>query len=99
MIEKKLEFDFKTTQTILKKISFIDTFKGTWDIIEKKDNKYLMELKKIATIESIGSSTRIEGAILTDKEIEKLLFNLKITKFENRDEQEVIGYYEALQII
>ena len=99
MFEKKLEFDFTTTQTILNKISLIDTFKGKWDIIEKKDNRYLKELRKIATIESIGSSTRIEGAILTDREIEKLLSNLKITQFINRDEQEVIGYYETLQII
>jgi Fic family protein len=99
MLEKKLEFDFKATQTILQKISFIDTFKGKWDIIEKKENKYLKQLRKIATIESIGSSTRIEGAKLTDKEVEQLLANLKITQFETRDKQEVVGYYEALNII
>ena len=60
---------------------------------------YLKELRKIATIESIGASTRIEGARLTDQEVEKLLASVKITKFESRDQQEVIGYYDALQVI
>lgn len=99
MFEDKINFDFKTNQIILKKIGFIDLFKGKWDILEKKDNKYLKELKKIATIQSIGSSTRIEGSTLTDEEVKNLLNNIKITKFENRDEQEVIGYYEVLEII
>lgn len=99
MFEHKINFDFKTNQIILKKISFIDLFKGKWDIVEKKENKYLKELKRIATIQSIGSSTRIEGATLTDAEIKKLLNNIKITKFETRDEQEVIGYYETLELI
>jgi len=99
MYENKLNFDFKTNQHILQKISFIDSFKGKWEIIENKGNTYLKELKKIATIESIGSSTRIEGAILTDSEVKQLLKDIKITKFETRDQQEVIGYYEALSII
>jgi Fic family protein len=99
VFEDKINYDFKTTQITLKKIGFIDLFKGKWDILEKKENKYLKELKKMATIQSIGSSTRIEGATLTDEEVKKLLNNIKITKFESRDEQEAIGYYEALEII
>ncbi|MBI4648228.1 MAG: Fic family protein [Bacteroidia bacterium] len=98
-IIKKLNFDFKTNQLIIKVISQIDLFKGKWDINEKKENRYLKELRKIATIESIGSSTRIEGSKLTDEEIKKLLDNIKITKFVSRDEQEVIGYFDTLEII
>jgi len=99
VFEKKLELDPKTYQKILRKVGFIDSFKGTWNIIEKKENRYLKELKKIATIESTGSSTRIEGSILTDEEIKQLLKNIKITKLETRDEQEVIGYYDVLSLI
>lgn len=99
MYENKLEFSTATYQQILKKIGFIDSFKGQWKTIEKEDNRYLKELKKIATIESIGSSTRIEGSTLSDDEVKTLLKNIKITRFETRDEQEVIGYYEALSII
>ncbi|NTW32308.1 MAG: Fic family protein [Bacteroidetes bacterium] len=98
-ILNKLDFDFKTNQLILKTISQVDLFKGKWNIIEKKESRYLKELRKIATIESIGSSTRIEGAKLSDDEVRKLLDNIKIAKFATRDEQEIVGYYDALEII
>ncbi len=96
---KKLSFDFQTNQKVLNLISQIDLYKGKWNIIERQENIYLKELRKIATIESIGSSTRIEGGTLTDKEIEELLNDVKITKLKTRDEQEVIGYYDTLEII
>jgi Fic family protein len=95
----KLNFDFKTNQQILKLISYIDSFKGKWNIVEQKENVYLKELRKIATIESIGSSTRIEGAQLSNEEIKNLLENIEITKLKTRDEQEVVGYYDVLGII
>ncbi len=98
-INKKLNFTLKTNNLILKKISFIDTFKGKWDIIENKENRYLKELRKIATIESVGSSTRIEGVKLTDKEIEKIIANVKIDKLKTRDEKEVVGYWETLDTV
>ncbi len=96
---QKLNFDFVTNQRILQLISYIDGFKGKWDIAEKYENRYLKELRKIATIESIGSSTRIEGSTLTDQEVKNLLNDVKITKLKTRDEQEVIGYYEVLELI
>jgi len=95
----KLNFDFQTNQKVLNLISKIDLYKGKWNIIERQENIYLKELRKIATIESIGSSTRIEGGTMTDKEIEELLNDVKITKLKTRDEQEVIGYYDTLEII
>lgn len=96
---RKLNFDFVTNQRILQLIGYIDGFRGKWNIAEKQENRYLKELRKIATIESIGSSTRIEGATLTDQEVKDLLKNLNITKLKTRDEQEVIGYYEVLELI
>jgi len=97
--QNKLNFDFKANQQILKLISYIDSFKGKWNIVEQKENVYLKELRKIATIESIGSSTRIEGAQLTNEEIKELLDNVEITKLKTRDQQEVVGYYDVLEII
>ncbi len=99
MFEKKIEFDFKTNQEILKRISTIDGFKSVWLGIEKKESRYLRELRQIATIQSIGSSTRIEGATMNDEEIQLLLDNIKITKLKSRDEQEVVGYYEAIDLV
>ena len=52
-----------------------------------------------ATIESIGSSTRIEGSKLSDSEVDRLLSNIEIKQFETRDEQEVAGYAEAIGLI
>ncbi|NEJ83461.1 Fic family protein, partial [Rhizobium leguminosarum] len=98
-MKKKLDFDSSVYQRITQQLSIVDSFKGSWKAIEGQQSKYLKELRKIATIESIGSSTRIEGATLTDEEVEKLLKSVKITKLQSRDEQEVVGYYEALEII
>ncbi len=59
----------------------------------------LKALRHLATIESIGSSTRIEGSKLTDREVERLLANLEIKKFDTRDVQEVAGYAEVMETI
>ena len=53
----------------------------------------------MATIESIGSSTRIEGSKLSDREVEKLMAGLSSTSFESRDEQEVAGYAKVMEIV
>lgn len=95
----KLNFDFTTNQQILRLIGQIDLYKGKWNVVEKQENIYLKELRRIATIESIGSSTRIEGGTMTNKEVQDLLDNIKITELKTRDEQEVIGYYDTLEII
>jgi Fic family protein len=98
-MEKKLHFDFATTQKIIQKIGIIDSFRGKWEEIKLQKSRYLNELKFISTIQSIGSSTRIEGSTMTDAEVEQLVKDIKISKFTTRDEQEVIGYYEVLEVI
>lgn len=87
------------TPDILKLISEIDEFKGAWRALGTLAPERLSALKRVATIESIGSSTRIEGSQLSDKDVERLLSNLDIQKFESRDEQEVAGYAEAMETI
>ena len=98
-ISKKMEFGSAVYQQMMQQLSIIDSFKGNWKAIELQHSKHLKELRKIATIESIGSSTRIEGATLTNTEVEKLLKSVKITKLKTRDEEEVVGYYDVLEII
>lgn len=98
-MESKLSFDFKTNQEIIKQIGYIDSYKGKWQELEGKESKYLKELKLIATIESIGSSTRIEGSKMTNNEVEEFVNSIKITSFKTRDEQEVFGYYDTLNTI
>lgn len=91
--------EFQILPEHLKLISEIDEFKGKWQMLRNLAPDQLSLLKRIATIESIGSSTRIEGAGLTDSEVERLLSGLNTTSFESRDEEEVAGYAEAMQMI
>ncbi|MDP2600888.1 MAG: Fic family protein [Deltaproteobacteria bacterium] len=87
------------TDEILKLIAEIDEFKGAWKAIGRIAPDRLVNLRRVATIESIGSSTRIEGAMLSDREVERLLANLEIKKFSTRDEQEVAGYAGVMDMI
>jgi Fic family protein len=98
-MESKLSFNFKTNQEILKIIGFIDGFRGRWNQIGGKESRYLNELRQIATIQSIGSSTRIEGAKMSNEEVENFISSIKITSFKSRDEQEVFGYYDTLNLV
>ncbi len=59
----------------------------------------LSALRRVATIESIGSSTRIDGSKLSDREVERLLSNLQIKSFTTRDEQEGAGYAEVMELV
>ncbi|MDP1727004.1 MAG: Fic family protein [Bacteroidota bacterium] len=90
---------FRITPEILGLIAEIDEFKGAWRAIGKLAPEQLTSLKRVATIESIGSSTRIEGSKLSDQQVEVLLSNLLIKKFETRDEQEVAGYAEVMNLV
>jgi Fic family protein len=87
------------TPEILKLIAEIDEFKGRWQVMETLAPEKLTSLKRIATIESVGSSTRIEGAKLSDQDVEKLLAGMKAESFASRDEQEVAGYADAMGMI
>lgn len=87
------------TSEILKLISEIDEFKGAWRALGTLAPERLSALRHVATIESIGSSTRIEGSKLSDREVEALLRNLEIKQFDTRDAQEVAGYADVMETV
>ncbi|MES2355497.1 MAG: Fic family protein [Pseudomonadota bacterium] len=87
------------TPEILSLIAGIDEFKGAWRALGTLAPDRLSALRRVATIESIGSSTRIEGSKLSDREVERLLSNLQIKSFATRDEQEVAGYAEVMELV
>ncbi|NHA14023.1 DUF977 family protein [Thioalkalivibrio sp. XN279] len=87
------------TPEILNLIARIDEFKGAWRALGTLAPDRLSALRHVATIESIGSSTRIEGSKLSDREVEQLLANLEIKAFATRDEQEVAGYAELMDLV
>ena len=89
----------RITPEILSLIAEIDEFKGAWRAIGRIAPERLSSLRRVATIESIGSSTRIEGSRLSDREVETLLANIRIGSFATRDEQEVAGYADVMETI
>jgi Fic family protein len=84
---------------LLTDLSRIERFDGSWATIEKREGASLKQLKSIATVRSVGASTRIEGSKMTNDEVAVLIEKLSNAKLEERDEQEVIGYFEALDTI
>lgn len=86
-------------QDLLQLVSEIDEFKGKWQALKTMSPERLQQLRKVATIESVGSSTRIEGVKLSDAQVEALLSNLTSTSLKTRDEQEVAGYAEAMDLV
>ena len=93
------QLDIRLDQNMVKLVAEIDEFKGRWEALKNLAPERLNKLRKVATIESIGSSTRIEGAKLTDAQVETLLTGLKTKSFQSRDEQEVAGYAEAMDLV
>ena len=91
----KLNIDWK----LINLISEIDRFDANWTAIERKEGQSLKELKSIATVRSVGASNRIEGNKMSDEEIDVLLKKIDISKLTDRDSQEVVGYFEVLDLI
>ncbi len=79
------------------KIAQIDELKGQWIAGVKLAPQVLNRLKRSVLITSTGASTRIEGARLSDEDIERLMRGLDIQKFSDRDKQEAKGYFELLE--
>lgn len=84
---------------MLNLIAEIDEFKGGWRAFRNLAPERLSQLRWVATVESVASSTRIEGSKLSDKEVETLIGNLRRQSFRTRDEQEVAGYAETMEMI
>jgi Fic family protein len=84
---------------IMSELSKIDRFDASWSSIEKREGATLKQLKSIATVKSVGASTRIEGSKMTDDEVSVLIGKINTTSFVERDQQEVVGYFETLDAI
>ncbi len=93
------KFGIDLNWKIIGLISQLERFDSKWTAIERKEGQSLKQLKSIATVRSVGASTRIEGSKMTDEEVDVLLKAIDITKLEDRDSQEVAGYFDALETV
>lgn len=92
-------FEVNIDWELISLISHIDRFDASWTSIEKREGQSLKQLKSIATVRSVGASTRIEGSKMSNEEVEVILREMDIRKIEDRDSQEVVGYFEAFDLI
>jgi Fic family protein len=92
-------FNLNIDWELINLISTIDRFDANWAAIERREGQGLKELKSIATVRSVGASNRIEGNKMSDEEVDVLLQKIDITKLDDRDSQEVVGYFEVLDLI
>ena len=99
MKEQVYNFNLKLDWDLLMILSKIDRFDASWSSIEKREGKSLQQLRTLATIKSVGASTRIEGSKMSDEQVKLFLDEMEITSLEDRDSQEVAGYYGVLDTI
>ncbi len=87
------------TSDLLRLVAEVDEFKGSWQALGTLAPERLAALRRVASVESAGSSTRIEGAKLTDSEVDRLLSHIQAEFFDTRDEQEVAGYAAVSELV
>ena len=96
MIENRLDKRIKFSNKILLRIAKIDELKGRWSGSLALNPRILGQLKRSVIITSAGSSTRIEGSKMSDKEVDRFLRGLNQNAPKGRDEEEVAGYADIL---
>ncbi|PIR89807.1 Fic family protein [bacterium (Candidatus Gribaldobacteria) CG10_big_fil_rev_8_21_14_0_10_37_21] len=96
MIQDRINKRIKLSNDILLKIAEIDEMKGKWSGSLDLNPRILGQLKRSVIITSTGSSTRIEGSKMTDREVDRFLRGINQMTPKNRDEEEVAGYADLL---
>jgi Fic family protein len=74
--------DIEITPQMLSAISELDAFKVSWIGFSSMQPEQLKKLKKISMIESIGSSNRLAGNKLSNKEVEQLISRIEKRKYQ-----------------
>ena len=93
----RLNLKAEVVEEIYSIIAEIDAVKNGWQITGRLQPQTLERLTHSVIVTSTGSSNRIEGNRLSDRDVEALYRKLRIKKFATRDEQEVAGYLEMLE--
>ena len=97
--EKRLSLAPGPATQIYGQIATIDAVKGHWQLANRLSPQVVERLQTSVLVTSTGASTRIEGSRLSDEQVQALFRRHRITRFKTRDEQEVGGYLEVLQMV
>jgi Fic family protein len=98
-LSNRLNFKPEINRKIINYISKIDSLNAKWQTQAELSPQMIERLVRSVLITSSGSSTRIEGSRMDDVAVKELYKTLRIKKFKTRDEQEVAGYLEVLQVV
>jgi Fic family protein len=98
-LSRRLTFSPERTEAIFSILTEIDSVKMAFKLTGKLPSQTISRLTQSVIVTSTGASNRIEGNRLSDEEVDALYRNLRIRKFRTRDEQEVAGYLEMLELI
>ncbi|MFK5980733.1 MAG: hypothetical protein QM488_17810 [Rhizobiaceae bacterium] len=98
-LSKRLTFDPAQTEEVFTTLAEIDAIKTAFRLTGKLATQTITRLTQSVIITSTGASNRIEGNRLSDDEVEALYRNMHIRKLKTRDEQEVAGYLEMLELV
>lgn len=98
-VQARLKLKPEAIEEIYAIISEIDGVKNSWHITDRLLPQTIERLTRSVIVTSTGASNRIEGNRLTDIEVENLYKGLRIKKFKTRDEQEIVGYLQCLELV
>jgi FMN-dependent NADH-azoreductase len=98
-LSKRLDMGIEVNTRVQQFLTSISTLQGEWRYVVKNAPALLDELQKAVIISSTGASTRIEGATMSDEEVERFLKQSHMRKLSTRDQQEVAGYLDAMQTV
>lgn len=98
-IQKRLALNPSVIEDVYQTLAEIDGVKNSWQLTTRLLPQTLERLTRSVIVTSTGSSNRIEGNRLTDQQVESLYKNLRVQKFKTRDEQEIAGYLQCLELI
>ena len=98
-LHKRLNLNPEIVESVYETLAEIDGVKNSWRITGNLLPQSIERLTRSVIVTSTGSSNRIEGNRLTDDQVESLYKNLRVKKFKTRDEQEIAGYLECLELV
>ncbi|MBF0366357.1 MAG: hypothetical protein HQK50_12350 [Oligoflexia bacterium] len=98
-VHKRLTLKNSIVEDVYAAIAEIDGVKNSWRTTSQLLPQTIERLTRSVIVTSTGSSNRIEGNQLSDQEVEHLYKSNRIKKFNTRDEQEVAGYLQILELI
>jgi len=87
------------TPEMLRFIAEIEEFRGRWGALRTGASESLEQMRRLATIASIGASTRIAGSTLSDQEVATLLADPERRPFSSHEEEDVAGYADAIHLV